>query len=177
MTIFDIAFDYTMQFEVGQAKDGGYTNDPMDSGGETKWGISKKAHPEIIIKDLTLEKAKTIYALGYWGAINGNRIADIQPLTAIKLFDMAVNVGTQRAKRCFQQALNELGAAIEEDGWIGNATLAALQKTSESDVLALLVKKLTDFYVSLDNPRFLKGWLRRAQTLPQQEMLDAVFTG
>ncbi len=41
--------------------EGGYTNDPRDPGGETNWGISKRAYPNLDIKNLAMEEAKRIY--------------------------------------------------------------------------------------------------------------------
>ena len=41
-------------------KEGGYVNDPDDPGGETKYGISKKAFPKEDIKNLTIVRAKDI---------------------------------------------------------------------------------------------------------------------
>lgn len=46
--------------------EGGYTNDNRDPGGETKFGISKRAYPSLDIKNLTEEQAKVIYRRDYW---------------------------------------------------------------------------------------------------------------
>ena len=51
-TTFDQVIDRVL------AHEGGYVNDPDDPGGETKYGISKKAYPKIDIKNLTKEEAK-----------------------------------------------------------------------------------------------------------------------
>jgi len=45
--------------------EGGYVNDPRDPGGETKYGISKRAYPGLDIKNLTEEQAKEIYRQDY----------------------------------------------------------------------------------------------------------------
>ena len=57
---------FIIDVEVGPYKNGGYTNDPVDAGGETKWGISKRANPDVDIKNLTKEEAIEIYARKYW---------------------------------------------------------------------------------------------------------------
>ena len=44
----------------------GYVNNKHDPGGETNFGISKRAHPELDIKNLTVEKALEIYYHDYW---------------------------------------------------------------------------------------------------------------
>ena len=62
MAHFERAIDKTLAWE------GGYVNDPKDPGGETKYGISKRAHPDVDIKNLSREKACAIYKkalLGY----------------------------------------------------------------------------------------------------------------
>ena len=46
-----------------------YTNDPNDSGGETKYGISKKAFPNLDIKNLTEEQAISIYKKMYFDLV------------------------------------------------------------------------------------------------------------
>ena len=43
-----------------------YTNDPKDAGGETKYGISKKAFPNVDIKNLTETDAIAIYKKMYY---------------------------------------------------------------------------------------------------------------
>ena len=39
---------FTLPWETGNDPDGGYTNDPDDPGGETRWGIAKASHPNSI---------------------------------------------------------------------------------------------------------------------------------
>ena len=56
------AFKFVLRWEGGDR----YTNDPKDPGGETKYGISKRAHPTLDIKHLTPEKALEIYLEKYW---------------------------------------------------------------------------------------------------------------
>ena len=46
--------------------EGGYVNDPTDPGGETNYGISKRAYPKIDIKALTKHEAVKIYYKDYW---------------------------------------------------------------------------------------------------------------
>lgn len=71
-----------------------YTNDPHDPGGETKYGISKKAYPKEDIKNLTEERALEIYEKDYWDASGCNELP--YPYN-IAVFDTAVNCGVSRA--------------------------------------------------------------------------------
>jgi hypothetical protein len=65
--MFEKIMRFIIQAEVGRHwATGGYTNDPVDAGGETKWGISKRANPTVDIKNLTLEAAMEIYKQKYW---------------------------------------------------------------------------------------------------------------
>lgn len=88
-------------WEWGNRKDGGYTNDPQDPGGETKWGISKRAHPKLDIKNLTFEEACNIYQKEYWDACGCDSIP--MPLCTV-VFDSAVNCGVSAAKDWMRKA-------------------------------------------------------------------------
>lgn len=168
-TSFDRAFEYTMQWETGGDKDGALTDDPDDPGGLTRWGISKRSHPNVDIKNLDEQAAKIIYAMEYWGGINGNEVAKKSERVAIKLFDMAVNLGQYRASRMFQQALNQSSRVepkLDEDGRIGNGTLRAIDLVPETFLLEFMTILLEQYYERIGNEKFLKGWLRRARALP-----------
>lgn len=88
---FQSAFDMVIGAE------GGYVNDPQDPGGETKFGISKRAYPTLDIASLTLEQAKDIYLRDYWGP--AGCAAQMNDAMALLIFDCAVNQGVSRAKR------------------------------------------------------------------------------
>ncbi len=90
----ELALEFVAKWEWGNRKDGGYTNDPVDPGGETKYGISKRAHPKLDIKNLTLEDALVLYNKEYWSPAGCSGL-DL-PL-AVCVFDTAVNMGVSRA--------------------------------------------------------------------------------
>src|SRR5512147_2295714 len=87
---FDIAINFVLQ------REGGYVNDPDDPGGETNYGISKKSFPNIDIKNLTVNEAKSIYREHYWDACGCDDIPS--PLDVV-MFDTAVNMGVGTAKK------------------------------------------------------------------------------
>lgn len=89
-----IAMKFVGKWEWGNRKDGGYTNDPDDPGGETKWGISKKAHPDLDIETLTLPEALDIYWNEYWQPAG---CEDMELPMAVAVFDTAVNCGVSKA--------------------------------------------------------------------------------
>ncbi|MBI5236243.1 MAG: hypothetical protein HY886_08345 [Deltaproteobacteria bacterium] len=94
---FDRAIAFVLKWE------GGYVNDPRDPGGETKYGISKRAYPMLNIKDLELEDAKTIYKKDYWLKAGCGKLE--WPLSLVH-FDTAVNMGHSRAMDFNARALN-----------------------------------------------------------------------
>lgn len=173
---FDNAFEYTMPFEGWSA----YTNDKDDPGGPTKYGITlgtlQASNFDVDgdgtidaddVKILTLDDAKGILKGRYWDKIRGDEIESER--IAIKLFDCAVNMGPHRAIKLAQEALNDLGHWLSADGVIGPKTLGALNKVDEDVFFLFFVAKLEQFYIGLNRPKYQKGWLRRARTLPKVE--------
>lgn len=122
---FDAAFDIV----VGE--EDGYTNNQADPGGETKYGISKKAYPQLDIANLTLEQAKAIYLRDYWHPINGDSLPEDMSLL---MFDCAVNQGVSAAERFYSTAKTAVEFQAER---------------------ALAYGKLATF------PTFGRGWMRR----------------
>ena len=82
---------------------GGYVNNPADPGGETKWGISKRAYPNLDIKNLTPEQACDIYSHDYWDKAGCDALA--YPLCCV-VFDSTVQHGVSRALGWLKQATN-----------------------------------------------------------------------
>lgn len=86
------SFEKAVNFVL--AREGGYSFDPSDLGGETNFGISKKSYPDLDIKSLTVDEAKDIYKRDYWDKIGCNFLAEKLDIVA---FDCAVNQGIGRA--------------------------------------------------------------------------------
>lgn len=139
---FRKSLEFTLKHE------GGYVNDPADPGGETKWGISKRAYPQEDIKNLSPERAATLYWRDYWVASGASNLP--LPL-AVAVFDTAVNCGVGRAKSFLQEA-------PELEGFLERRKYHYLN----------LVEK---------NPkmkRFLNGWLNRLNDLKKYlELMSA----
>lgn len=93
---FERAVQFVLKHECGVNRDGtlrdGYVNDPDDPGGETKYGISKRAYPGVNIRELTLLDALAIYYKDYWYVGKNEKF----PVNLI-VFDTAVNMGTKKA--------------------------------------------------------------------------------
>jgi lysozyme family protein len=99
---YDEAFDRLIGHE------GGYVNDPKDPGGETNWGISKRAYPQLDIRALTRDDARRIYRADFWDRVHGDEMYDG---VAFQTFDFAVNSGIETAVRYLQRA-----CGVADDG-------------------------------------------------------------
>ena len=142
--------------------EGGYVNDPKDPGGETNYGIAKRSHPDVDIKNLTREGAKEIYKEVYW---DKNKVESLPEDLWHIYFDMCVNQGKGRAVKIIQRAVNGKGGSLTVDGGMGPMTIAAIGKSRvELDrVRAYRVKYYADLVTRKpDLERFYFGWFKRA---------------
>ena len=155
MANFDESYNITLNHE------GGYSNDAVDSGGETFKGISRKYHPNwqgwAIIDAANSEPnfpnclrgntgldslVRLFYKDKYWNLFWGDNIPNQE--IANEMFDTGVNMGVGRAVRYLQKGLNVLNRNqkncpdIVEDGVFGNNTLLTLK-----------------IYLDIDSPSFL----------------------
>jgi lysozyme family protein len=126
--------------------EGGYVNDPADPGGETQWGISKRAYPMLDIKSLSRNSAIAIYRRDFWERISADKLP---PLLQFQVLDFAVNCGIETAVRKVQSAVG-----VADDGHFGPVSLAAVAAMS---AVALTFKFLAE---ELDYRRKLSGWPR-----------------
>ena len=139
---FDKAFTFTIWSETSGRKDGGYTNDKDDPGGETKYGISKRAFPNEDIKNLTLERAKEIAYKNYWVLSDCDKIVNNKyPLLAIATFDAGFNCGAVTAKKFIQKYLE-----ITEDGIIGPNTLREISKKTDLKMTIGVIFEREDYF-------------------------------
>lgn len=150
MSTFDKALAFVLDKEGGPT----ITDDPRDPGGLTRWGISKRAYPDLDIRNLTREQAAGIYLRDYWDRAGcGNLPAAV----AFFHFDTAVNQGPGAAAKFLQ-----LAAGVEADGKIGPKTLAAVQRARPADLLVEYAARRADHYGRLPHfPTYGLGWSRR----------------
>ena len=125
-------------------KEGGYSNDPVDPGGETMYGITlavAQKHKADLVRlykwdgkmiNLTKDMARYIYRIDYWNKMKLDQIHAISYMLAYQLFDMGVNMGISRAGKWLQEILNvsnnngALYADLVVDGIIGSGTMIAM---------------------------------------------------
>lgn len=166
--------------------EGGYTDDPYDPGGQTKYGITEKTAREFgykgKMKDLPLETANEIYKVLYVEQPGFDQFIEINPAIAHKLIDAGVNVGTARVTVWLQRALNTFSQngknypVIAVDGILGPNTLKAYkaleQVRGKEKACKLILKTLdgyqTNYYLSLTQyNRYITGWIdKRIENIP-----------
>ncbi len=140
--------------------EGFYSNDPDDPGGETKYGISKRQYPHLDIKNLTPERAKSIYLSDYWFKFKCNEI--VNQTLAVKLFLAVVNINANRAIKLLQRACNNLGAELVLDGVIGSKTIGWINGFRYQKALISAFEGETYMhYVNQNKVKFIAGWLNR----------------
>ncbi|GAJ46890.1 hypothetical protein HE1_01232 [Holospora elegans E1] len=119
-TLSDERLEHAVSFVLSH--EGGYSNDIDDDGGETKFGISKRIYPDLDINALTIDQAKAIYKRDFLEPQLYKDIKDVN--LATKVFDLAVNMGSNWAHRLVQRALRATGQDILEGGILGPMTLS-----------------------------------------------------
>ena len=127
---FSKALSHTLGIE------GGFTDDPKDSGGATNYGITEsKARAWGYLgpmNQLPKELAVRIYRKDYWDALQLDRVAFLDERIAMEMFDTGVNCGVGVPVKFLQRALNIFNREGKDypdltvDGVIGQNTLSAL---------------------------------------------------
>lgn len=162
--------------------EGGYVNDPSDSGGETNFGITvavaRKSGYTGDMKKLTKKMAYDIYYKSYVVDPGFDKIAEVDMDVAGELVDTGVNMGTAVAGKFLQQALNAFNDGglkypdITVNGVVGKAAVSALQAflkqrgAEGKDVLLTALNSLQGArYIMLaemkpQNERFVYGWIK-----------------
>ena len=147
-TWFDQCFDKLISHE------GGYVNHASDPGGETNYGISKRAYPSLDIKALTLADAKAIYKRDYWDRAQCDQLPS---QLSYLVFDAAVNSGIGQSIRFLQRAVG-----VADDGSIGPITLSAAKRMDTDSLCARFLGHRLEFMTKLSTfDVFGKGWARR----------------
>lgn len=158
MATFETAVEAVLRHERG------YVNDPLDAGGETNFGISKRRYPTVDIKGLTRDQAIFYYKRDFW--LPGFSIIEDQAV-ATKFFVLYVNLRPRSAVRVLQRAILAAGIRVKHDGIFGPKTLMAVNDCNPKALLAAMKSEAAGHYrliVAADptQKKFLNGWLKRA---------------
>jgi len=153
---FDRAIEKTLIHEGGDK----FTSDPNDRGGDTKFGISQRAYPELDIKSLTEKAAKEIYKRDYWDKVKADQINSQQ--VAENIFDTAVNMGVRTASLMAQEVLDIKPA----DGIIGPQSLEHINVASVDLFISKYTLLKVSHYVEIcrknkSQKKYLLGWMNR----------------
>ena len=134
--------------------EGNYSNSQLDPGGETKFGISKRAYPKADIRNLTLDGAKLIYARDYWTPCHCD---ELQWPLCLFVFDAAVNQGQREAVMMLQKTLG-----VAQDGSLGPRTLQRIATEDHAELAALLMADRAIRYTGTRNFDLDgRGWFKR----------------
>lgn len=160
-----MSFNRAIDFSLGW--EGGYVDDPADPGGETNYGISKRAHPAENIRGLTVEDARRIYEETYWaktgGLLEGTEGAGGS--LAATLLDFGIHSGAARAVAELQRLVG-----AEPDGVVGPRTQFAIRLKADELLAMALVERRSRFLerVLTGRPelrKYEKGWRSRLDSL------------
>jgi lysozyme family protein len=161
------------------AVEGGYVNDPSDSGGETMYGVTVAVARENgytgPMSQMPRSIAEQIYSARYWDAVQADSLIESSPRIAEEVVDTGVNMGPGRAAKILQRALNimnlsgNLYSDLIIDGDIGPATFRALNEylaRRDEETLLKTLNVLQGYkYIELAERRekdekFVYGWIK-----------------
>lgn len=97
------SFEVAVNEVLGE--EGGYVNNPADPGGETNWGISRRAFPQVDIKSLSRDDAKALYKAHYWDPLSSYPLDTLFRRIA---FECAVNQGLSKCKALLDASKGQL---------------------------------------------------------------------
>lgn len=161
--------------------EGGYSNDPADSGGETNFGITVKtaraADYHGPMETMPKWVAREIYSQEYWDTVGADEIVPLSKSVVAELVDTGVNQGPGTAVKILQRSINVLiidsddlrTESLVVDGIPGSGTVAAVKyylSTRDEDVLLTVMNVLQGFnYIKLaerrkKDERFIYGWFK-----------------
>jgi len=171
--------DFNLAIPVILAHEGGFSQDPHDPGGATKYGISTRflqdegiTAAELGLSDLSpasirqlkLDVAKNLYKKYFWERYQYGQISDQS--IATKCLDVCVNLGP-RANKMAQRAATASGHPATDDGVLGPKSFAAINACEPQIWLQAMVDEQMAYYLAIvaKNPGlrvFLRGWTKRA---------------
>lgn len=164
--------------------EGGLSENPLDTGGITNFGISfrllKSLTPEKLrlygiyddpvtentIRELTSSQAQSVYHGEFWSHAPFEKI--VQQEICNYVFDMAVNMGIAPAIKCLQRAtwaVMKRWEIIKDDGILGEQTIAAIRQCGFLLMPALRAERANHYRRIIEthpkDKEFLNGWFNR----------------
>jgi peptidoglycan hydrolase-like protein with peptidoglycan-binding domain len=154
--------------EIVLQQEGGFSDNPADPGGATKFGITLKTLADFRekpvtkedVQALTKDEAREIYRANYWNTMSCNQLPRGIDLIA---FDFGVNAGPRTAIKALQRA-----AGVTDDGSIGPVTLAAIRAHQPANLVNRMAAERMKHYRSLTTfDTFGTGWSNRNEAVKQ----------
>lgn len=150
MSSFDEAFEELMQ------REGGYSNNPADPGGETMWGVTARVARASgytgPMRELPRDTAKAICKRLYWDPL---RLDEVPALMGFTVLDANYNGG--HAVLWMQQA-----SGAKADGILGPATLAAVRAVDPLRFVMRFTAVRQGYFTACKAwPSFGRGWINR----------------
>jgi lysozyme family protein len=152
-------------------EEGGFSDNPLDSGGPTNLGITLATLSHWLggqatvedVQNLTVADVTPIYHQLYWQAVHGDALpAGVD----LMVWDTAVNSGPLEAIELLQRTVH-----VKDDGLIGPITMAAVNAIAPKLILQGYGVARAAFY--RDSSRFAvfgKGWLARLSRVEAEAM-------
>lgn len=165
MNKWEAAIQFTLAME------GGYDNNPDDTGGETFRGISrhnwpewpgwelidfaKESHPAdfqkiLMENEVLLSSVKDFYKINFWYPIHGD---ELPGKFAVAAFDFSVNSGVRPAIRTLQSVFG-----VVADGYVGPKTIQAAYAANESLVITYLARRAKFLHGIMDSTPSQETW-------------------
>lgn len=143
--------------------EGGYKNDPDDTGGETNMGIAQNAHPNEDIKNMTRERANAIYYRDYykWNGLNK---------LPYPIRGFVVDYGLPTYPQYAIETVHKILGLPPKSNIIGSTTLGKFENYTDEDYNNFLEKYKKEMKQHFNEvvqkaphkQKFLRGWLNRA---------------
>ncbi len=160
-----VASNFAASLALVRKSEGGNDDDPQDHGGRTSRGITQREYdawrkerhlPTRDVWTATDDEVDTIYHDEYWMPT-----CDLLPIGVDYIvFNNNVLDGTVRSAILLQRALG-----VADDGRIGPITRNAIRAADPRLLIMKLSNASADYYRSLHQPRFLRGWLNRVESV------------
>lgn len=150
-----------------------FTDDPLDRGGATKYGITQKSWGAYIdpdkrlfplswpahVRDITEVHARKFYHVMYVAPLNWIEDAPLREL----VIDSAVNCGAERVTKWLQRA----AMCTVADGVIGPETRRRVHERGAAIIYSLVLIARFKHYAAIvhrdpTQARFIEGWINRA---------------
>lgn len=157
---------YRAALRLVLAHEGGYVDHPLDPGGATNLGITRRTLaawrrvkpwrklPKSEVREPTRREAGRIYRARYWDAVCADKLPGGVDYA---VFDYAVNSGVARAAKALQRV-----AGARADGIVGPMTLAAVARHHPKTIIRRLISRRMSFLQRLRTWKtFGRGWTAR----------------